>query len=122
MAKKQTRKPSPASAVATAVMEKLRELDEQRETLMKDAKAEALKAVEAAVAGLNSLGFDYILTKRQSRSPVGGGKGVRTIKDADCPICGFKTDPRHDGRAHRSQKGRKPFTAGELQAKGLQKV
>jgi hypothetical protein len=33
-----------------------------------------------------------------------------------CPICG--TTVNHDGRAHKSQKKKKPFTAAELEALG----
>ena len=34
----------------------------------------------------------------------------------------FKTTPHHDGRMHRSQKSKKPFTAEELMARHLAKV
>jgi DNA-binding protein H-NS len=39
-----------------------------------------------------------------------------------CPICDFQTTPPHDGRTHRSQKKKAPFSAAELTGKGLTKV
>ena len=39
-----------------------------------------------------------------------------------CPICDFQTAPPHDGRTHRSQKKKAPFSAAELTDKGLAKV
>ena len=61
----------------------------------------------------------------RSHSGARGGssrKGTRRVKDAACPICGFKTIPPHDGRAHRSQSPKKPFTADELAARGFRKA
>jgi hypothetical protein len=46
----------------------------------------------------------------------------RTIKAAACPICEFQTSPPHDGRTHRKQKKKGPFSAPELKEKGLVKV
>jgi hypothetical protein len=46
----------------------------------------------------------------------------RTIKAAACPICEFQTTPPHDGRTHRNQKKKGPFSAAELKEKGLVKV
>ena len=37
-------------------------------------------------------------------------------------ITGFKTDPPHDGRNHRQQKTKKPFTADELAERKMKKV
>ena len=83
----------------TSVLEKLKALDAQRAELLEDAKKEALDKAEKAVAELNELG-----------------------RDLPCPICKFKTTPHHDGRMHRSQKSKKPFTVEELMEKGLTKV
>ena len=54
-------------------------------------------------------------------SKVEGGPRRQT-RDTPCPICGFKTNPHHDGRAHRSQEPKRPFTGEELSEKGLAKV
>jgi hypothetical protein len=110
----------------TSVLEKLRALDTQRAQLLDDAKKEALEKVEKAVAELNELGFDYRLvegasTERAPRKAASQGS-KRQVRDVPCPICNFKTTPHHDGRMHRSQKTKKPFTVEELMEKGLTKV
>jgi DNA-binding protein H-NS len=48
-------------------------------------------------------------------------KGKRA-KAVACPICEFQTTPPHDGRTHRNQKKKAPFSAAELTEKGLAKV
>jgi hypothetical protein len=113
-----------------SVLEELKALDEQRAQLLEGAKKEALDKAQKAVAELNELGFDYSLVEgyrtptprgpRQEHSKTAAPK--RQTKDVPCPICEFKTNPHHDGRAHRSQKRKKPFTAEELVEKGLTKV
>jgi hypothetical protein len=115
----------------TTVLEKLKALDAQRATLLEDAKKEALDNAEKAVAELNELGFHYNLTEgatsastqsapRKATSKAQAPK--RQARDLPCPICHFKTTPHHDGRMHRSQKTKKPFTVEELMEKGLTKV
>jgi molybdopterin-guanine dinucleotide biosynthesis protein len=113
-----------------SVLEELKALDKQRAQLLEGAKKEALDKAEKAVAELNELGFDYSLVEgyrtptsrapRKELSETAAPK--RRAKDVPCPICEFKTNPHHDGRAHRSQKRKKPFTAEELVEKGLTKV
>jgi hypothetical protein len=115
----------------TTVLEKLKALDAQRAQLMDDAKKEALDNAERAVAELNDLGFHYTLTEgsttasparapRKASSKTQAPK--RQARDLPCPICHFKTTPHHDGRMHRSQKTKKPFTVEELMEKHLAKV
>jgi hypothetical protein len=116
----------------TTVLEKLKALDAQRATLLDDAKKEALDNAEKAVAELNELGFHYSLTEgasvsvstprapRKSSSQAQAPK--RQARDLPCPICHFKTTPHHDGRMHRSQTTKKPFTVEELMEKHLAKV
>jgi hypothetical protein len=116
----------------TSVLEKLKALDAQRAQLLDDAKKEALDNAEKAVAELNELGFHYTLTEgaavstsparapRKSSSQAQAPK--RQARDLPCPICKFKTTPHHDGRMHRSQKTKKPFTVEELMEKHLAKV
>jgi hypothetical protein len=75
------------------------------------------------VAELNALGLNYTLTSgAEKQSKTGPDKGKRTIKAAACPICEFQTSPPHDGRTHRNQKKKGPFSAAELKEKGLVKV
>jgi hypothetical protein len=109
------------------VLEKLKALDAQRAQLLDDAKKEALDNAEKAVAALNELGFHYSLTA-SAASPAKAPRKAssqapkRQARDLPCPICHFKTAPHHDGRMHRSQKTKKPFTVEELTEKGLTKV
>jgi hypothetical protein len=112
-----------------SVLEKLKALDAQRAQLLDDAKKEALDNAEKAVAELNELGFHYSLvegastasTARAPRNPASQAP-KRQARDLPCPICKFKTTPHHDGRMHRAQKTKKPFTVEELMEKGLTKV
>jgi hypothetical protein len=109
-----------------SVLEKLKALDAQRAELLEGAKKEALDKAERAVAELNELGFDYSLVDGASaaRAPrrAATQSPKRQARDLPCPICTFKTTPHHDGRMHRSQKAKKPFTVEELMEKGLTKV
>jgi hypothetical protein len=108
------------------LIEQLKALDEQREKLIEDAKRSALDRAHKAISELNELGFTYSLSAA-GRSPVpkapkksaaqAGHK--RRLKDVDCPICHYKTSPMHDGRSHRGQSTKRPFTAAELAEKGL---
>ena len=114
----------------TTVLEKLKALDAQRAQLLEDAKKEALDNAEKAVAELNELGFHYTLTEGASistptaRAPRKATSQApkRQARDLPCPICEFKTSPHHDGRMHRSQKTKKPFTVEELIERHLAKV
>jgi hypothetical protein len=111
----------------TSVLEKLKALDAQRAQLLEGAKKEALDNAEKAVAELNELGFHYILTEgatSTARAPrkTASDAPKRQARDVPCPICHFKTTPHHDGRMHRSQKNKKPFTVEELMERHLAKV
>jgi hypothetical protein len=114
----------------TTVLEKLKALDAQRAQLLDDAKKEALENAQKAVAELNELGFHYSLVEGASTStstPRAPRKAPsqtpkRQPRDLPCPICHFKTTPHHDGRMHRSQKSKKPFTVEELMERHLAKV
>src|SRR5271168_1406457 len=108
-----------------SVLEELKALDAQRAQLLEGAKKEALNKAEKAVAELNDLGFDYRLVEggaSTARAPRGPDASKRQARDLPCRICKFKTTPHHDGRMHRSQKAKKPFTVEELMEKGLTKV
>jgi hypothetical protein len=110
----------------TTILEKLKALDAQRAQLLEGAKKEALDNAEKAVAELNELGFHYSLIDGAStpRAPrkASAQAPERQVRDVPCPICHFKTTPHHDGRVHRSQKTKKPFTVEELMEKHLAKV
>ena len=109
-----------------SVLEKLKALDAQRAQLLEGAKKEALDKAEKAVAELNELGFDYSLVEGAStaKAPRRAASQApkRQARDLPCPICNFKTIPHHDGRMHRSQKTKRPFSVEELLEKGLTKV
>jgi hypothetical protein len=111
-----------------SVLDKLKALDEQRSKLLDDAKKEALDRAENAVADLNDLGFHYTLTEgaSASRGPrkasTTGQATKRQPRDIPCPICNFRTSPHHDGRLHRNQKTKKPFSVEELMERHLTKV
>jgi hypothetical protein len=115
-----------------SVLEKLKALDAQRAQLLEDAKKEALENAEKAVAELNELGFHYTLTEGASvstsapRTPRKASSRAqapkRQARDVPCPICHFKTAPHHDGRMHRSQKSKKPFSVEELMERGLSRT
>jgi hypothetical protein len=113
----------------TTVLEKLKALDAQRTQLLEDDKKEALENAEKAVAELNELGFHYTLMEGAStpsasaRAPRKASQAPkRQARDLPCPICHFKTTPHHDGRMHRSQKTKKPFSVEELMERHLAKV
>jgi hypothetical protein len=111
-----------ASAVKSAI-QRVKDPDAERASIFDQAKAEALEKAKAAVAELNALGLSYTLTSgaggQGKTSPT---KEKRAIKAAACPICEFQTAPPHDGRTHRNQKKKGPFSAAELKEKGLVKV
>lgn len=107
----------------TSALEKVRALREEADKLMEEAKAEALEKAEKAIADLNSLGLTYRLSEGEELHAHGHAKRVTRKKlDKACPVCKFKTEPLHDGRLHRSQKVKKPFTDAELKERSLVKV
>ena len=111
-----------------SVLDQLKALDEQRAKLLDGAKGEALEQAEKAVVELNELGFDYRLVEgpqtrsRRAAQTDGTGEVRRQQRDIPCPVCHFKTQPLHNGRAHRTQQPKMPFTAEELKERGLERV
>ena len=110
-----------------SVIDQIRKLDEQKAKLLQDAKKEALGRAEAAIADLNSLGFNYRLVEGSTSSrgspAEGSRKGTRQVNaERPCPICNFRTEPPHDARRHRGQHEKRPFTAEELKGLGLRRV
>jgi DNA-binding protein H-NS len=56
------------------------------------------------------------------RKSNGAAVKAKPAKADACPICDFQTTPPHDGRTHRSQKKKAPFSAAEVTDQGLAKV
>jgi DNA-binding protein H-NS len=56
------------------------------------------------------------------KAAKGAPAKAKRAKAVACPICEFQTTPPHDGRTHRNQKKKAPFSAAELTEKGLAKV
>ena len=56
------------------------------------------------------------------KATKGAPAKAKRAKAVACPICEFQTTPPHDGRTHRNQKKKAPFSAAELTEKGLTKV
>jgi hypothetical protein len=108
-----------------SAIQRIKELDEERGRIFDQAKEEALEKAKAAIAELNALGLDYTHVngeRKAAPAPTASVPNKGTVKDAPCKICGFKTDPIHDARAHRSQTKKKPFTAAELEEKELTRL
>ena len=103
-----------------SAIQRIKELDEERAKIFDQAKAEALEKAKEAVALLNALGLNYQLTSVATKAKP--AKEKRATAEAPCPICEFMTAPAHDGRSHRSQKKKAPFTAAELKDKGMVKL
>jgi hypothetical protein len=104
-------------------IQRIKELDKEREQLLSTAKKEALARANEAISDLAALGFDYRLSEEGQPVRRGARKGTRRVNDAPCPVCKFKTDPPHDARRHRGQgKRKKTFTPAELKELGLQKL
>ncbi len=110
----------------TSYLDRIKKLDAEMAELRQSAKAEALAKAQEGVRELEELGFMYDLIEREEdggQAGKGRGTGVkRPMSDKPCSICGFKTLPLHDARAHRSQETKKPFTAAELKARDLERA
>jgi hypothetical protein len=110
-----------------SVIDEIMELKAQVPSKTEQAKAEALESGREAINFLRELGIDNdtILKelgfRARTKSPKVKAEGTSS-KDEPCPICNFKTDPPHDGRSHRGQSKKKPFTTEELEEKGLTKL
>jgi hypothetical protein len=102
--------------MATNTLDQIKTLDGQRAKLLDGAKVEAMDTVQKALAELNALGFQFVV----SEGSKGARRSVRERSNEPCPICKFKTSPPHDGRRHRAQgMKKKAFTNQELTQIGL---
>ena len=109
-----------------SAIEEIKELKSQLESKTAQAKVEALAKATEAIGFLRELGManDEILKELgfRGRAKTQESREGRPPNEGPCPICHFRTDPPHDGRSHRGQSKKKPFTAEELEQKGLTKV
>jgi hypothetical protein len=109
-----------------SAIEEINELKAELESKTAQAKAEALNKASEAIGFLRELGIDNDTILKElgfkGRSPAKASKEGKPPKDDLCPICHFRTDPPHDGRAHRGHAKKRPLTAEELEKKGLTKV
>jgi hypothetical protein len=109
-----------------SAIEEINELKAQLESKTEQAKAEALDKASEAIGFLRELGMDNDTILKdlgfRGRAKAQESREGRPPKDEPCPICHFRTDPSHDGRSHRGETKKRPFTAEELEKKGLTKV
>jgi hypothetical protein len=101
--------------MATSVLDHIRAVEHEKVKV----KTETLRKVRQALNELNKLGFDYRVVGNGSFSE---SIRRRSLQDAPCKICGFRTLRPHDARAHRGQAKKAPFTRKELAERGLRRV
>ncbi len=106
--------------------DELKQLDRRREELRAQLRSDAEGGLRQSLQDFNNLNFGVTYELRELRRgrAAGSRRGTRQVNaERACPICGFRTAPPHDARAHRSQGDKKKaFSAEELSAKGLQKA
>jgi hypothetical protein len=109
-----------------SAIEEIKELKAQLESKTEQAKAEALDKASEAIGVLRELGMDNDTILKdlgfRGRAKAQESREGSPPKDEPCSICNFQTKPPHDGRSHRGQSKKKPFTAEELEQKGMTKV
>jgi hypothetical protein len=109
-----------------SAIEEIKELKARVESMTAQAKTEALDNASEAIGFLRELGLDNDTILKElgfrGRAAAKEGREGGSPKNEPCPVCHFRTDPPHDGRSHRGQSKRRPFTAEELEQKGLTRV
>jgi hypothetical protein len=109
-----------------SAIEEIKELKAQLESKTEQAKAEALDKASEAIGFLRDLGLDNDTILKElgfrGRAKDREGREAGPPKDEPCSICRFRTEPPHDGRSHRGQAKKKPFTTEDLEQKGLTKI
>ena len=109
-----------------SAIEEIKELRTLLESKTEKAKEEALETASEAIGFLRVLGLDNDTILKElgfrGRTAAKESREGKPPKDEPCTVCRFRTDPPHDGRAHRGQPKKKPFTAEELEEKGPTKV
>ena len=104
-------------------LDRLKQLDDERVTIIEAAKAAAFAQADEAVSLLNAIGYtcEIALAPEPAATPRKTPRQVYT--NGPCPICEFRTDPPHDARRHRSQgEEKQPFGDDELSGLGLTRV
>jgi len=106
--------------MASSVFDRIRDVEHQKAKV----ERESLRQVKRILSELNKLGFDYrvVGSSRGNGAVRAVNRKSRTVKDAACKICGFRTARSHDARAHRGQAKKAPFTRKELAERGLRRV
>jgi hypothetical protein len=109
-----------------SAIEEIKELKARVESMTEQAKTEALDKASEAIGFLRELGLDNDTILKElgfrGRATAKGSREEKPPNEEPCPICHVRTDPPHDGRAHRGQTKKRPFTAEELEQKGLTKL
>ncbi len=106
--------------MTTSTLNQIKQLEEQLATLSANAHEEALPQAEGAIEILETLGYQYSLVQDSGQKLKRTRGGTRKPRaDRDCPICLSQTTPPHDGRHHKNQTIKGPFTVEELREKGL---
>jgi hypothetical protein len=110
-----------------SVIEEIKELKAQLSSKTEQARTEAIQKATEAIAVLRDLGDNdnTIIKELGLKGEVKKTKAKSESKpteEASCTVCNFETEPPHDGRSHRGQNKKKPFTVEELEAKGLTKI
>jgi hypothetical protein len=113
-----------------SVIDEIKELKAVIQSKTAQAKAETLEEAREAINFLRELGIDNdtILKdlgfRARTKYPKEKAKSnEKTVAGDDpCPICNFRTEPPHNGRNHRGQVEKRPFTPEELEEKELTKL
>lgn len=103
--------------MAKNAIENVLKIQEQYEQARKAAVQEIQAQIKELNDQLRSLGVD------SGNGVARKAAGTRQKSEAPCSVCGFKTNPPHDARAHRSQgKKKEAFNKAHLDERGLAKV
>jgi hypothetical protein len=109
-----------------SAIEEIKELKARLESITEQAKTEALDKASEAIGFLRELGLDNDRILKElgfrGRAKDRENREAMPPEEEPCPICSFRTDPPHDGRSHRGQSKKKPFTTENLEEKGLTKL
>ncbi len=102
------------------IIEDMMALRDQREAINKEYDSKRDAAIKILLAQLAQLDYKpetetetYSAPKLPTAAsePSSTGRSFRAVPVKSCEICGV---PGHDGRAHRGQRTKRPFTGAEL--------
>lgn len=103
-------------------LQKARDFKTKYEAILQEGKEEALSVINEQLAELKELGFHYQLVEAGQAPKPAKPAAKKDGQPKPCNICGFTTVPPHDGRVHRSQQPKAPFTDEELTKLNLKKA